>query len=189
MNSHFFCGAHSSKLDEKNRFVLPQSFRYGLVENGTLEFTLGLGLGGCLSIYRRSEIETLVAKLRAKSHIVKYQRFFTLFFSTLFHTSCDKLGRVLIPPTLKRAAKIDQEIIVAGVLNKIEIWSREKYDFDLESFLAGDDQEEGGLLQLTEEILTSIEPTGAHIGTLREDEPELSYLGDERGSGPGIPGL
>jgi len=31
--------------------------RFGLVENGALEFTLALGLGGCLAIYRRSDIE------------------------------------------------------------------------------------------------------------------------------------
>ncbi|MCF7806836.1 MAG: hypothetical protein K9M07_04320 [Simkaniaceae bacterium] len=186
MGDFFFSGAHSSKLDEKNRFVLPQSMRYGLVENGALQFTLGLGLGGCLSIYRRSEIEALVLRLKPKIHIVKYRRFFTLFFSTLHHTSCDKLGRVLIPTILKRAAKIDQEVIIAGVLNKIEVWSREKYEFDLDSFLSEGDSQDMNLLKMTEEILTSVELGPKEREVYSGDESELSYLGDERGSDSGF---
>ena len=45
----------------------------------------------------------------------------TLFFSTLHQTSCDKIGRVLIPTTLKKAVGIKGEIMIAGVLNKIAI--------------------------------------------------------------------
>ena len=66
-------------------------------------------------------------------------KFFTLFFSTLHHSTCDKLGRVVIPPVLRKAAKIQSEIVVAGVLNKIEIWPKEKYSVELEEFLEGSD--------------------------------------------------
>jgi len=156
MNQHFFSGSVQSKLDEKNRFVLPQSMRYGLVENGALEFTMALGLGGCLAIYKRSDIEKIVRKFQAKQHIVKYQKFFTLFFSTLHHTSCDKLGRVLIPTILKKAVSIDGEIIVAGVLNKIEIWPRAKYEFDLQSFLEGENQDYN-LSKMTEDAFSLLD--------------------------------
>ena len=54
MNNFFFNGSTHSKLDDKNRFVLPQQMRFGLVENGELEFTIALGLGGSLAIYKRS---------------------------------------------------------------------------------------------------------------------------------------
>ena len=49
MGKFFFSGSTSAKLDEKGRFVLPQQMRFGLVEEGALEFSLALGLGGCLS--------------------------------------------------------------------------------------------------------------------------------------------
>lgn len=128
MGKFFFSGSHSAKLDEKNRFVLPQNMRFGLVENGALEFCLGLGLGGCLAIYRMSEIEKIVEKFQAKQHIGKFQKFFTLFFSTLHQTTCDKIGRVTIPASLKKAVGVQSEIIIAGVLNKIEIWPKEGYE-------------------------------------------------------------
>lgn len=135
----FFKGSSETKIDEKNRFVLPQQMRYGLVENGELEFTIALGLGGCLTIYRRSDIEKIVRRFQKKQHDARYQKFFTLFFSTLHHTTCDKLGRVVVPPILKKAAKIQSEIVVAGVLNKIEIWPKEKFAVELEDFLEGND--------------------------------------------------
>ena len=57
MGKFFFSGYSTAKLDDKNRFVLPQSMRLGLVEEGKLEFSIGLGLGGCLAIYRQSDIQ------------------------------------------------------------------------------------------------------------------------------------
>ncbi len=154
MKNFFFNGSTHSKLDDKNRFVLPQQMRYGLVENGELEFTIALGLGGSLAIYKRSDIEKIVKKFQSKQHVAKYQKFFTLFFSTLHHATCDKLGRVVLPPVLKKAANIKNEIVIAGVLNKIEIWPKEKYEFDLESFLDGKD---GNLSQMTEEAFALLD--------------------------------
>lgn len=137
MGSFFFNGSLSAKLDEKNRFVLPQSMRYGLIENGELEFCLGLGLGGCLAIYRKSDMEKMIAKFQSKQHLAKYQKFFTLFFSTLHQTTCDKVGRITIPPLLKKAANIKNEIVVAGVLNKIELWPVERYEAELNALFSG----------------------------------------------------
>lgn len=141
MTFFFFSGSSESKLDAKNRFVLPQQMRYGLVEDGRLEFYIGLGLGGCLSIYRRSEIQKIVQKFQSKQHLAQYQKFFTLFFSTLHSATCDKIGRVILPNHLKQAVNIKKEIIIAGVLNKIELWAKESYDKNLSNLLEGRDTE------------------------------------------------
>lgn len=150
MAKFFFSGSTSAKLDEKGRFVLPQQMRFGLVEEGLLEFSLGLGLGGCLAIYRQSDIQKIVERFQSKQHLGKYQKFFTLFFSTLHQTTCDKVGRVIIPPTLKNAVGIKTEIMIAGVLNKIEIWPKERYDLQLDAVLSGRDAEMN-LSKMTEE--------------------------------------
>ncbi|GAB4192805.1 MAG: division/cell wall cluster transcriptional repressor MraZ [Simkaniaceae bacterium] len=155
MSSFFFSGSTAAKLDEKNRFVLPQSMRFGLVEEGKLEFTIALGLGGCLSIYRKSDIQKIAEKFRSKQHNHKYQKFFTLFFSTLHHTTCDKLGRVVLPSTLKKAAGIEGEIVIAGVLNKIEIWPKEKYELDLQNYLNSND--DSSLIAMAEEAFALLD--------------------------------
>jgi MraZ protein len=141
MSSGFFCGTYTAKLDEKNRFVLPQELRYGLVEDGKLEFTIALSMGGCLAIYKKKDIDEIVEKFRAKRHIAKFQKFFTLFFSTLMPATCDKVGRVTIPSVLKQGVGIKSEIVLAGALDKIELWPKEKYEDDLQKFLTGSSEE------------------------------------------------
>lgn len=141
MGRFFFSGSTEARLDEKNRFVLPQSIRLGLVEEGELEFSIALGLGGCLAIYRQSDIQKIVERFKAKQHIGKYQKFFTLFFSTLHQTTCDKIGRVVLPSVLKKAVGIEGEIVIAGVLDKVEIWPKEQYDSHLKELLNGSDGE------------------------------------------------
>jgi MraZ protein len=111
------------------------------VENGALEFTLALGLGGCLAIYRKSDIEKIVEKFQSKQHMAKYQKFFTFFFSTLHQTTCDSVGRILLPPVLMKAVDIKSELVIAGVLNKIEIWPKEIYDAQLKAAMEGKDQD------------------------------------------------
>ena len=168
MSEFFFSGSSSAKLDDKNRFVMPQAMRYGLVEDGKLEFTIGLGLGGCLSVYRKSDIEKIVKRFKEKQHVAKYQKFFTLFFSTLHHTTCDKLGRVSIPAILKKAAGITGEVVVAGVLNKLEIWPKEKYEEDLMNFFSGSEDSKP-LSKLVEEAFALLD---------EDEEKESEKVGD-----------
>lgn len=147
MSGFFFSGSSVAKFDEKGRFVLPQAMRYGLVEEGKCEFVIGLGLGGCLAIYRKSAIEKIVDRFRQNQHIAKFQKFFTLFFSTLYQTECDKVGRIALPQNLKSAIGIGKEIVVAGVMDKIELWPKEVYDQNLRNLLGGS----GELNTMTEE--------------------------------------
>ncbi len=137
MSGYFFSGSHTAKLDEKGRFVLPQEMRFGLVEDGKCEFTIGLGLGGCLSVYKKSAIQKIVEKFQKHQHVAKFQKFFTVFFSTLFQTECDKVGRVALPASLKAAVGIGKEIVIAGVMDKIELWPKEVYEANLRSLLDG----------------------------------------------------
>jgi MraZ protein len=173
MSDFFFSGSATAKLDDKNRFVIPQAMRYGLVEEGKLEFTIALGLGGCLAIYKKSDIDEIVKKFQAKQHVAKFQKFFTMFFSTLHHTTCDSIGRVTIPAILKKAAKIDKEIVVAGVLDKIELWPQDKYEEDLAKFFEESDAEESPLNDMMEDAF-------ALLAEGDEEEPKVEEKQEEK---------
>jgi MraZ protein len=41
----------------------------------------------------------------------------------------DKQGRVLVPATLRKDGDLGSKVIIAGVLNKIEIWDPERFEF------------------------------------------------------------
>jgi MraZ protein len=150
MSGFFFSGSNYAKIDEKGRFVLPQEMRYGLVEDGKCEFVIGLGLGGCLSVYRKSVIEKIVEKFKKMQHVPQYQKFFTLFFSTLHPTECDKVGRVMLPTILRNAIGVKKDIVVAGVMDKIEIWPKEVYEENLRNLMDGT-SEDVNLAKMTEE--------------------------------------
>ena len=160
---NFFSGSQDAKLDDKGRFVLPQHMRYSLVEDGKLEFAIGLSLGGCLAIYKSSLIKKIAEKFQAKQHLAKYQKFFTLFFSTLHFTTCDKIGRINLPQRLKNAVGIKKQITIAGVLNKIEIWPKEVYDRNLTNLLDGKDPEMD-FEKLTEEAFALMDEENAPAG-------------------------
>ena len=160
MSGFFFSGSTVAKLDEKGRFVLPQEMRYGLVEEGKCEFTIGLGLGGCLAIYRKSVISKIVAKFQESQHVARFQKFFTVFFSTLHQTEVDKVGRVILPTSLKNAVNIQKEIVVAGVMDKIELWPKEVYDENLRKLLEGE-ASDFNLSKMTEEAFGLLHNTSA----------------------------
>ena len=39
----------------------------------------------------------------------------------------DKQGRVLIPPGLRAAAAIQREVVIVGLIDKLEIWAKQKW--------------------------------------------------------------
>jgi MraZ protein len=157
VSDFFFSGSAIARLDDKGRFVLPQAMRYGLIENGKCECVLGLGLGGCLSIYRRSAIQQIVEKFREKQYTAQHQWFFTFFFSTLHQTEFDKIGRLAIPQPLKNVIHLKKELVVAGVIDKIELWPKEIYEHNLRNALEGKNPDLN-LAKLTEEAFSLLSP-------------------------------
>ena len=55
------------------------------------------------------------------------RKFNRLFFSGASEVTIDGLGRLLVPKTLKEFASIKQDVVIVGVSNRIEIWSKEKW--------------------------------------------------------------
>ncbi len=151
----FFSGSWNTKLDEKGRFVLPSALRDGLVEQGRLEIFLGLSLGGCLAIYRESDVAKMVERFRAKQHLARYQSLFTTFFSSLHRALPDRVGRISLPPLLQKVANIGkkEELTLVGVIDKIEILPRAVHEERMRHFL-----EEGRSSSLCEELFSLLEP-------------------------------
>ena len=67
-------------------------------------------------------------KLRALPLTNKNTRTFTRFF-VAGATNCelDKQGRILVPQTLREFAGLEKDVVLTGNLNRIEVWSKEKW--------------------------------------------------------------
>jgi len=82
---------------------------------------------GCIYAYAYSEWRNLEQRIRAAKSAVmeKFKRF---FLGNACPLTCDKQDRVLIPQSLRTYAGIEKDIVLVGVLDRFEIWSREKWD-------------------------------------------------------------
>lgn len=120
-----FIGEYQHGLDPKNRIIVPAKLREGLGNT----FVITKGLDGCLYAYPLDEWKILEDKLKTLPLTNKEARAFVrFFFSGACEVELDKQGRGLIPQNLKEYAGIEKDIVSIGVLTRVEIWSKEKWN-------------------------------------------------------------
>lgn len=120
-----FMGEHKHTIDAKGRLIIPSRFREELGQ----EFIITRGLDGCLFIFPQKEWKEFEMKLRGLPLIDKNARKFSRFFlSGAAACELDKQGRILIPGALREFAGMEKEVMLAGMLNRIEVWSKERWD-------------------------------------------------------------
>ena len=92
------------------------------------EFVVTKGLDGCLFVYPNKEWENIENKFREIPLTTKDARKFSrFFFAGAADCEVDRQGRVLIPSVLREFAGLNKEVVLVGVLNRIEIWSKERW--------------------------------------------------------------
>ncbi len=119
-----FMGEYSHTIDTKGRLIIPSKFRALLGE----EFVITKGLDGCLSIYPMDQWIIFEEKLKALPLTNKNARTFARFFVSSANTcELDKQARILVPATLREFAGLEKMWFSTGNLNRIEVWSKEKW--------------------------------------------------------------
>lgn len=122
---NMFMGEFHHSIDDKGRLILPAKFREDLGDN----FIITRGLEECLFIYSISEWEKITHKLNNLPFTKKDARSFMRFFlSGATATEFDKQGRINITSPLISYADLKKECVVIGVGDRIEVWSKEKWD-------------------------------------------------------------
>jgi MraZ protein len=122
-----FRGSSFHTIDQKGRIIVPARFRDIIKANG--DGVMVSRMDKCLVAYTFEEwreIEIKILSLAEKGESLR--RFRRVFIGGAFSCGCDKQERILIPPTLRDYAAFDREIVLVGVLDHFEIWSRENWD-------------------------------------------------------------
>ena len=123
-----FYGEFTHTLDEKNRLIVPMRLRGKIRETFVERFIITKGLDDCLFLFTSDEWKLFENKTKALPLTGKDARAYTRhLFSGASECTIDKQGRISIPLYLKNYAQIKKDAIVIGVMNRIEIWSREKW--------------------------------------------------------------
>ncbi|MEG2481961.1 MAG: division/cell wall cluster transcriptional repressor MraZ, partial [Lachnospiraceae bacterium] len=105
--------------------IIPSKFRETLGE----DFVVTKGLDGCLFVYPNSEWKIFEGKLRTLPLTNKEARKFTRFFlGSAVEGGLDKQGRVLISSALREFASLEKDVVLVGVLDRVEIWDKAKWD-------------------------------------------------------------
>ncbi len=114
-------------IDPKGRIIIPSRFKNVLRADNDEYGVMVSNMDGGLYGYTFSEWKNLEKRiLTAKSkHMLQFKRF---FLGNACHCLCDKQDRILIPQNLREYATLEKDIVLVGVLDHFEIWSREKWD-------------------------------------------------------------
>jgi len=119
-----FLGTYRHTLDSKGRLSIPSKFRKATGE----VFVLTLGLDGCLFFYPTEEWKRVQKKLGALSFTSRKTRFFTREIAAhASEVAVDGHGRIVVPQELRELAGLEKDVLVIGAIERIEIWSPERY--------------------------------------------------------------
>jgi MraZ protein len=122
-----FRGRFEHTIDSKGRISIPAKFRELLAEKYE-ERVMITNFDRCLVAYPFEEWKTIEEKISSLSMVKKEAKAFQRFFvSAAMECPIDKLGRVLIPPTLRSYAQLEKDVVFAGMIKKFEIWSKDRF--------------------------------------------------------------
>ncbi len=127
-----FRGTFEHSIDAKGRTSLPAKFRevlankYGGAEGQTLVVTPS-PLDPCLRIYPMEEWSLVEETLAARGNFdPRINALLRLFVGGAHETPLDKLGRMLVAPTLREHGGLSKDVAFVGSLRFIEMWDTER---------------------------------------------------------------
>lgn len=119
-----FMGVYNHTIDAKGRLIVPSKFREQLGDG----FVVTKGLDGCLFVYPNEEWATIEEKFKSIPLTTKDARKFSrFFFAGAASCELDKQGRILLPHSLREYAGLQKDVVLAGVLGRIEIWDQGRW--------------------------------------------------------------
>ena len=119
-----FLGMSNHSIDSKGRIVLPAKFREELGDS----FYLARGFGNkCVQVVSTEQFNSICSKILElpadKAMVLQYT-----FTATAVEVTPNAQGRVIIPQTLREFSELDNNALVIGLGNRVEIWNKDRFD-------------------------------------------------------------
>lgn len=121
-----FTGEYICKLDAKGRLVLPAKLKAAIPESNGSELMMIQGFEPCLVLYTILEYNKTYSKVAGLDELKKEDRNIQRnFFRRNIDVELDNTGRFIIPKHMMQAVRIEKEVKVVGVGNRMEVWNPE----------------------------------------------------------------
>lgn len=116
-----FFGEFEYKIDEKGRVPIPPRFRAALKS----EIVLTPGTDKCITAYSLAEWKKMAAALTTGSIARdKFRKLNRALFGAAFSQAVDRHGRITLPTPLRGHAEIEDDVVIIGANNYLEIWNK-----------------------------------------------------------------
>ena len=123
-----FRGRFQHTIDPKGRLSVPARFRDALAQSDGALIVVPNEL--CLEVHPLEEWQRIETKLREQSIFdQKVRDTARIYVSLAKDVALDTAGRILIPPDVRREAKLSKEVtLVGGGLPHFEVWDRSRFE-------------------------------------------------------------
>lgn len=124
LSKNTFIGEFSYTIDTKGRLNIPSKFRQSLSKDNKNTFVIARGLDQCIWVYPLIEWKQIEKNLRDLSSLsITHRRFIRNTARYATPSTYDKQGRVMLNSSLIEFAGLDKDVLIIGMINKMEIWN------------------------------------------------------------------
>lgn len=128
---NYFRGRSEHSLDPKGRLNIPSRFREVLRRKYDDQLMV-TNWHKCLKAFPVAEWEKYERDLlRQQTSDPDLNSFIRYVISGVAECPLDKQGRILLPPTLRADFGIEKDVILAGMIDKFEIWTKDAWDQEM----------------------------------------------------------
>ena len=123
-----FRGKYDHTIDEKGRLSFPSRFREVLGQYQS-DILITIPWENHLRAYPLAEWERLENALKSDGdgEPDDVDRTIRYFQSESYEIIADKQGRILLPPPLRGEVGVKKEIVLSGMIERVEVWDRETW--------------------------------------------------------------
>jgi MraZ protein len=131
-----YIGEFDCKVDAKGRMMVPAGLLKQFAPAIREKFVINRNVfQKCLVLYPMDAWDEIVKDLsRLNKFIKENDDFIRQYNNGATQVEIDNTNRLLLPKRLLDYAGIDKDVVLTAQLNKIEIWSAEKYNAIINSF-------------------------------------------------------
>ena len=119
-----FTGEYVHSLDTKGRLAIPARYR-SRFEQGLV---ITPGIETCLYIYPMEAWETKARQIDQKQlNAAQRRQVERIFFGNATELELDAQGRATIPAKYRERARLEDEVLIVGARDRLELWNATSY--------------------------------------------------------------